>query len=333
MDVSIIGGGIAGATAAAAAGVIGAVTQVYEATEQTIEHRGWVTLAPSAMTALDQVGVGERVRAVGFPVVEVRMVDTVTGQQRRLSRYEPGHRWPSTHVWRRDLLSALHDRLDHLGVRRHFGTAVAADQLTADVIVGADGAHSPTRRLLGNPLMPTFTGEVICYGHHPACAPGLARHVLHFWGHPDGVVAYIGDDRDGSFWFSRYHTQSPSDIVDLTRLLRPLRQTPAAAVVDNAEISDQVALYELDPRGIWHSADTVLIGDAAHAVSASAARGAASAIEDAVVLARCLQGSDTIVSALDSYTAIRRPLAWATYRPDPGQRPPCPSPDQLILAH
>ncbi|WP_342216221.1 FAD-dependent monooxygenase, partial [Nocardia abscessus] len=43
------------------------------------------------------------------------------------------------------------------------------------------------------------------------------------------------------------------------------------------------------PEGNWHNADTVLIGDAAHAVSPAAGRGATSAIEDAIVLAKTLR--------------------------------------------
>ncbi|MBF6332359.1 FAD-dependent oxidoreductase [Nocardia transvalensis] len=331
MHAAVIGGGIAGATAAAALAEIGAEVEVYEATGRTTEHHGWVTLGPSAMTALDQVGVGERVRAVGFPVVEARMVNTVTGQEDRFSRYEPSHRWSSTHVWRRDLLSILRDRLDQVNVRCHFDTAVTAGEVNADLVVGADGARSETRRLLGNTTPLSFAGQVILYGHHPKPAPGLPRHVLHFWISPRGVVGYVGDDRDGSFWFSRHDADAPTDIIDRTQLLHPLRSPSVAEIVDISEMSDQIAIYELDPRGIWHNTDTVLTGDAAHAVSPATARGATSAIEDAIVLARCLRRADTITAALDTYTATRRPVAWATYRPTPGYRALLPTADDLSL--
>ncbi|MFI5782599.1 FAD-dependent monooxygenase [Nocardia sp. NPDC051570] len=327
----MIGGGIAGTTAALALAKIGADVEVYEAAVRTAAEGGWVTLGPSAMTALDQIGVGERIRAVGFPVVEARMVNTVTGQKDRLSRYEPGHRWSSTHVWRRDLLSVLRDRLDQVGIGCRFGLAVTASEVSADLVVGADGARSTTRRLLGNSTPLNFAGQVIRYGHHPMPVPGLPRHVLHFWTHPDGVIGYVGDDRDGSFWFSRHDADAPTGMVELAQLLRPLRATPAAAVVDMSELSDQYALHELDPSGIWNSTDTVLTGDAAHAVSPAAGRGATSSIEDALVLARSLRQADTIAAALDVYTATRRPVAEATYRPMPGHRPPRPTADDLFL--
>lgn len=126
LSAAVIGGGIAGTTAALALAKIGADVEVYEATTRTTAEGGWVTLGPSAITALDQLGVGEQIRAVGFPVVEARMMNTVTGREDRLSRYETSHRWSSTHVWRRDLLSVLRDRLDQVDVHCHFNTAVTA---------------------------------------------------------------------------------------------------------------------------------------------------------------------------------------------------------------
>lgn len=48
---------------------------------------------------LDQLGLAESVREIGFPVLGVNSVDTVTGRTNSFARIEPGHRWSSTHVW------------------------------------------------------------------------------------------------------------------------------------------------------------------------------------------------------------------------------------------
>jgi len=55
----------------------------------------------------------------------------------------------------------------------------------------------------------------------------------------------------------------------------------------------------------WSARSTVLIGDAAHAISPSSGQGASLAIEDGVVLARCLRDSD-IPSALRTFERLRR---------------------------
>ncbi|HJT03041.1 MAG TPA: NAD(P)/FAD-dependent oxidoreductase [Tepidiformaceae bacterium] len=333
MRASVIGCGISGASVALSLAEIGFEVEVYEATLRAREHHGWVTLGPSAMTGLDRLGVGDRVWAEGFPVTNVHTVDTVTGAVTDFSRYEATHRHPSTHVWRRDLLSILRDRLDKIGVTCRYGSTATVADLNADLIVGADGTWSATRRAIGNVTEPVYTGQIIRYGHHPRPAPGLPTGVLHFWRHHGGVVGYVADSRDGSFWFSRYNSDTPTLTVDLRTMTAPLRDTPVHEVLDTSSwVSGPIALYDLDPNGIWHQEHTVLIGDAAHALSPAAGRGATSAIEDAIILAKNLrQHAYRVRAALECFTANRRPIALATYRPVPGQRRVAISAEQLDL--
>lgn len=68
------------------------------------------------------------------------------------------------------------------------------------------------------------------------------------------------------------------------------------------------ALVERDPMPSWGNNNVVLLGDACHPMPPYMAQGAASAIEDAVVLARCLDqaaGGD-ISTALAVYAASRK---------------------------
>jgi 2-polyprenyl-6-methoxyphenol hydroxylase-like FAD-dependent oxidoreductase len=333
MRASVIGCGIAGASAALALAEIGCAVEVDEAAPQFTDHQGWVTLGPSAMTGLDRLGVAEQVWAVGFPVVSVHTVDTITGDVTDFPRYEATHRYPSTHVWRRDLLSIVRNRLDEVGVTCRYGSTASVGDLDADLIVGADGAWSATRRAIGNCTEPGYTGQIIRYGHHPRPAPGLPTGVLHFWRHHNGVVGYVADARDGSFWFSRYNSDSPSLRVDLHTMTAALRDTPVREILDaSCWASNPIALYELDPNGRWHRDHTVLIGDAAHALSPAAGRGATSAIEDAVILARHLrEHAYRVGEALESFTTNRRPIALATYQPTHGQRPATISAHELNL--
>lgn len=322
MRAVVIGCGIGGATAALALAEIGVSVEVYEATARSADRGGWVTLGPAAMTGLDRVGVADDVWAVGFPVVSVRTVDTATGGVTDFPRYEATHHFPSTHVWRCELLCILRDRLDAASVTCHYGSTAIVGNLDADLIVGADGARSATRRSIGNLAEPTYTGQIIHYGHHPRPAPHLPTGVLHFWRHSEGVAGYVGDLRDGSFWFSRHNSDTPTGVIDQETAIAALRDTPVHAVLDTSWVSRSIALYELAPEGRWHRGRTVVIGDAAHALSPAAGRGATSAIEDAIILAKDLrERAYCVPEALKSFTASRRPIAKATYRPTPGQRP------------
>jgi 2-polyprenyl-6-methoxyphenol hydroxylase-like FAD-dependent oxidoreductase len=332
MRVAVIGAGIAGATTALALAAVGAQVEVFEeACQSAAQHRGWVTLGPAAMTSLDQIGVGSLVRDRGFPVTKIVATDTRDGTRSSLSRYEPTHRWPSTHIWRRDLLTILRLELKNADIPCHYGAPVAARELTADLTVGADGARSQTRQAVGNPHRPTYTGQSIIYGHHPEPVRELAANTLHFWQCAYGTAGYVGDARDGAFWFSLYNTGLPTDRIALDARFAPLAATPVAGILEASHASESIALYELSPEGIWHNSDTVIIGDAAHAVSPSAGRGATSAIEDAIILARHIYRSRTIASALASYEADRRPPARQTYRPTPGQAPIRITADNLKL--
>jgi salicylate hydroxylase len=329
---SVIGGGIGGATAALALAAAGLEVDVYEARPREADQDGWVTLGPAAMTGLEQIGVAAELHQRGFAVAKVTSVDLISGAVTEFARQEPTHRYCSTHLWRRDLLTVLRKRLDQDGIACHYGRLAAASALTADLVVGADGARSATRRFIGNLTEPSYTGEVIRYGHHPRPVTSLPQGVLHFWRHPAGVVGYVGDDRDGSFWFSRHHSDTPSASHDLATMLAPLRNTSVRAVLDDSWVGPSIALYDLDPAGPWHRGNTVLIGDAAHAVSPAAGRGATSSIEDAIILAKYLHRYDYAVrAALDAFTTDRRPIARATYRPAPGQRALAASADQLDL--
>jgi 2-polyprenyl-6-methoxyphenol hydroxylase-like FAD-dependent oxidoreductase len=61
----------------------------------------------------------------------------------------------------------------------------------------------------------------------------------------------------------------------------------------------------------WHAGRAVLIGDAAHAAPPHLAEGGAMAIEDALVLAQLLDGTDTIEDSLGRYQARRQPrVQW-----------------------
>jgi salicylate hydroxylase len=69
------------------------------------------------------------------------------------------------------------------------------------------------------------------------------------------------------------------------------------------------AMYDRDPLERWTKGRITLLGDAAHAMLPFFAQGAAQAIEDGFVLARCLRTADrdSVRQALQRYEEIRRP--------------------------
>ena len=75
------------------------------------------------------------------------------------------------------------------------------------------------------------------------------------------------------------------------------------------------ALLERDPLPRWWEGRVALLGDACHPMTPYMAQGAASALEDAAVLSRCLANVDAdaagIGSAFALYESVRKPRASA----------------------
>ena len=65
-------------------------------------------------------------------------------------------------------------------------------------------------------------------------------------------------------------------------------------------------IYDISTQPIWHHGPVVLVGDAIHAVAPSAGQGASLAVEDAIVLAKCLQDIPDLSQAFATYEQLRR---------------------------
>jgi salicylate hydroxylase len=73
-------------------------------------------------------------------------------------------------------------------------------------------------------------------------------------------------------------------------------------------------LHDRTPLARWSSGRVTLLGDAAHPMSPFLGQGAALAIEDGVVLGRCLAEACDLPPALALYERVRRPRADAAQR-------------------
>ncbi|MGW0192220.1 FAD-dependent oxidoreductase [Nonomuraea sp. NPDC003201] len=83
----------------------------------------------------------------------------------------------------------------------------------------------------------------------------------------------------------------------------------SAELIRRSDVGPGSPIYDLPPVPVWHRGRVLLIGDAAHATSPSSGQGASLAIEDAVVLARCLRDSGSHTKAFERFEAERRPRA------------------------
>jgi FAD-dependent urate hydroxylase len=337
MHVLIIGAGIAGPAAGIALRKAGHEATVFEAYPTLAADVGYfLTLASNGLDALSVLGADAAVRAASFPTP--RMVFR-NGANRVLGRLANGGAGadgtPSRTIKRADLYRALHEEAARTGVEFAYGRRLvdieADDQtvtarftdgsaVTGDLLVGADGLHSVTRAWLDPSAprpryVPILNTGGYTRGVPVDAEPGVFTMVFGrraFFGYtvaPGGEV----------WWFANpphLEEPTPAQLTALNdgdrwrRLLLDLfadDATPAADLIRHTE-HDLAgwATYDLPRVVTWQRGRVVLVGDAAHATSPSSGQGASMAIEDAVVLGKCLRDLGDVESALEAYVGLRR---------------------------
>ncbi|QSE83285.1 FAD-dependent monooxygenase [Rhodococcus koreensis] len=335
-QVVIIGGGIAGPVTAMAMQKAGLDPVVYEARGHGADGVGaFLTLATNGLEALHLLDLDHQVTALGMGTRRMRIV---SGTGKRLAEFDNGgltsFGTPSRTLRRADLYRTLRDEALRRGIRIEYGKQLRdarqgddrvhadfADGTSADgdLLVGADGLWSRTRSHL-DPQAPTprYLSLLNTGGFATGLAldgePGAAHFVFGkrcFFGyliHPDGDV----------WWFAnpgRRTEPSAGELASITPEQQRAELTelfsrdagPALQIVEATEhIIGSWSTYDLPTVPTWRNERMVIIGDAAHATSPSSGQGASMAIEDAVVLARCLREYRDTAVALAAYETARR---------------------------
>ncbi|MFC4118176.1 FAD-dependent monooxygenase [Nonomuraea zeae] len=328
----VAGGGIAGTTAAIALRKAGIDAVVHEAYDRTADNVGaFLTLAVNALDALRAIDLdlGE----VGFDTPRITIT---SGSGRRLGElaYGTADGLVSRTVKRADLYRFLREqaaardipieygkrlvdaaRPGGGGVRARFADGSTAE---ADLLIGADGLRSRTREII-DPAAPgaRYTGLLNTGGYAravPVGEPGMMHAVFgkrcffSYTAHPGGEVWWAANPAQAT-------ELTPADVAAIppaewrARLGELFRRDRGPAL-DIIEATDEIFAgwntYDVPSVPRWHRDRMIVIGDAAHATAPSIGQGAAMAIEDAVVLARCLRDGPGIEPAFAAYERLRR---------------------------
>jgi salicylate hydroxylase/6-hydroxynicotinate 3-monooxygenase len=151
----------------------------------------------------------------------------------------------------------------------------------------------------------------------------LAPSRTKWWG-PDRhiVIYYITRNRDEVYfvtsqpesaeWMTPESWSAKGDVAELRRAFADFHPEVRAVLAACPDVH-KWALLARDPLPSWCQGRIALLGDACHPMTPYMAQGAASAIEDAAVLARCLEGvtASGVAAAFKLYEAIRKPRATA----------------------
>jgi 2-polyprenyl-6-methoxyphenol hydroxylase-like FAD-dependent oxidoreductase len=330
----VIGAGPAGLTAAIALRRIGVDVEIYERGPAAGEIGSGLTLWPNAMKALETIGAAEAVRAAGTPCDGIALYSWRGDVLNRTPRDLMERRFGGAGValQRAELIQALRSLLEPGGPT--YGTACVgfrsdAEAVTAtfedghaaraDLLVGADGIRSLVRSTL-------FAGAGLRYAGYP-----VYRAVATF---PLGSDARVGSlllgrgaqfglfpmSRGRVYWFASVDAPPGSARGGASKdaLLErfgdwkePVRAVLEATPEPHIVVSD---VYDTKPLRRWSRGRVTLVGDAAHPSTPNLGQGACQAIEDAVVLARCLGDGFGLDDALREYERRRHRRANAMAR-------------------
>ena len=307
--VTIVGGGIGGLTAALCCARHGARVLLHERAAEFTDIGAGVQITPNGAVVLAALGLSAALDRVAIRAKAVCPVDAMSG--RTLARFDltrlQGQ--PYRFIHRADLIEILARACGKAGVDLRLGSAFAPGDAAVGVLVGADGLHSNLRPLLNGPEIPFFTGQVAWRAVVRAESPSESTPVARIWMAPGrhvvtyplgGGVLNIVAVRAQSEWADEgwSHADDPAQLQSAFADTCPDLRALLARITETRKWG----LFRHPVAERWHGDGMALLGDAAHPTLPFLAQGANLAIEDAWVLASCLDRG----LGLPAYQVLRR---------------------------
>ena len=279
-----------------------------------ISERGWKGLAG--------VGLEEEIRKMAIPMPG-RMIHDVAGNLTFQPYGKPGEAINS--VSRGDLNIALINAAERQGIRFHFSQRVLETdmagtyammedteqqrtyKLQPDLLFGADGAYSLVRYTMLKTDKFNYSQQYEEHGYKELTIPAgagntwqIEKNALHIWPRKSFMLIAL-PNTDGSFTCTLfYHLRGEQSFENLTNVeeLHQFFRTyfpdalPLMPTLDQDFFSNPTGLLMIVKCFPWVNGNTVLIGDAAHAIIPFYGQGMNCGFEDCTVLDEMIERYD-----------------------------------------
>lgn len=326
-NITVIGAGIGGLTAALALALRGAQVEVLEQAPEVTEVGAGIQISPNGMAVLSALGVADALQARSVVGQAVNLIDGISGRKvlrMDLMAMQRHHLWLFVH--RADLVDVLKSACERVGVTIRLNVKLAGaepedgrvrldlengETLVRPLVVAADGVRSVARDVVAGGEEPAFTGQTAWRVLVPLKeqAPAEARVFLgpgcHLVAYPlrDQRLMNIVAVQERDHWVGEGWAQQdyPETLQGAFREFTP----EATAFLEDIEDVYLWGLFKRPVAPVWSMGRLALLGDAAHATLPFLAQGACMAIEDAWVLAECLASEDVPEAALMAYQSRR----------------------------
>ena len=336
----VIGCGIGGPAVALFLRRAGIDAEIHEAQSASDDEGGhFLNVSSNGLDVLKSLGLEQAVAAEGFPIPRMIMSN---GNGKKLGEIRngaaPGEGEPSVIVRRGSLHRTLREEAERQGIPIFRGRQLRSIDLTADqtviahfsdgstaegdFLIGCDGIHSTTRRMISpDAPLPAYTGLLSCGGFARSSTLRPTPDTQHFVFGKRAFFGYFVKESGEIWWFSNIAWPGEPRRSELAaigqeewrRMLLDLHGDDQPFIQDIIRATTgEIGVYpihDLQSTPIWHKGPIVLMGDAAHATSPSAGQGASLALEDAIVLAKCLRDLPRLEDAFTAYERLRRERA------------------------
>jgi salicylate hydroxylase len=331
--ILIAGAGIAGIVAALALVQKGFEVSLYEQAPELHELGAGLQISPNGARVLSEIGLHPAMEAIASVATSREMRLFSTGQSWRWENSADAvlrYGLPFWLVHRGDFHQALVAALERnapgvirvgtrcMGFEQDEGGVTllleSGERCRGDALIGADGVHSRIREALFG-ARATFTGFVAWRGVVPMerLPTRLRQQSFTSWIGPSGfIVAYpmrrgellnfVGQvERDD--WLSE--SWSEAGTVGECRRDFASWHEDVLEIIAAIDVPLKWALIAREPLPRWSVGRVSLLGDAGHPLLPFLGQGANMAIEDGMILARCLRAHADLAEALRRYETAR----------------------------
>ena len=335
-DVLVVGAGPVGLVAGCELARRGVRVRVIDKLAHPTDHSRAIAVHARSLDMFDRMGIVDEMVSTGIKATAMQLY----AGHSRLFRIPLGgvdSAFPFTLTTAQtETERVLGDRLQSLGVTVERGVELVAltqdgdaaqltlrhddgstERVSASWVIGADGAHSTVRKLVGTKLAGSFVGERFLLGDVDA-EHGLDLDSMHTFFAPDGPVVLL-PMLDGRMRFLAEVHDAPGSPMNMHPTQDELqsildRRIGGIRVVRSHWLTSFEVHHARVPAYRWGR--VFLAGDAAHIHSPAGGQGMNTGMQDAFNLAWKLatvvnggvsgQDGDTL---LDSYEAERIPVA------------------------